>query len=247
MKDKSTLFFHLDLDEATKFKYENNVEEWKKAFGDFFGGWTKYLMQSIEDRAEACSIDLPQMEFWKGLGDAQVHTVEFSGADQAYCYTLACYDAFHLFSEYLESLYGLGLKATAWFATFPEINLELTTPTGHDYIGPDIDIGFRLSSVAQSKRVILAMDLAVLISYSSLLSEVTFHHVGWRSLKGVHRNVPYPIILLNGVTKIEVPIWECHQSDLTRNFLNREALSPEEIRGLVGRYKRDLKFDKEKV
>ncbi len=247
MNEKPIVFFHLDLDNATSFKYEKHSQDWKSAFNDFYGGWSKYLLNAVENRAKECGLSLQPLRFWKGLGDAQVHRAEFEGADQAFAYVLGFYDAFHQFSEYLLKRYGLGLKATAWYATFPEPNLRLQTPAGDDYIGPDLDIGFRLTTVSQSKRIVLAMDLAHMISRSSLINNVSFYHVGWRRLKGVHRDTPYPIILLNGETPIKVPIWESYLSDLTQNYLKSEPLKPVELRGLIDRYKSDLQYDRDKI
>ncbi|MDX2469394.1 MAG: hypothetical protein QNL04_02325 [SAR324 cluster bacterium] len=247
MTDKPIVFFHLDLDNATSFKYEKHSQDWKDAFKDFYGGWSKYLRHAVENRSREHGLKLQPLRFWKGLGDAQVHKAEFEGADEVFAYVLGFYDAFHQFSDYLMNRYNLGLKATAWYATFPEPNLRLQTPAGDDYIGPDLDIGFRLTTVSQSNRIILAMDLADLVSRSQLINNVTFHHVGWRSLKGVHRDTPYPIILLNGQTPIKVPIWESYLSDLTQKYLMDDPLQPEGLQKLIARYKSDLQYDRDKI
>ena len=93
-----------------------------------------------------------------------------------------------------------------------------------DYIGPDLDIGFRLSKASRPGRVVLSMDLAdVLTRDNTFPNPLELHHVGWEILKGVFGDKPYPIIWAkkNGEEPHILP-WEDHLCPLTESFLKEE-------------------------
>ncbi len=117
---------------------------------------------------------------------------------------------------------GLGVRACVWTAGFPLRNkpvqivqggIELipddigrsdpeTGPgasvpvTVNDYIGQDMDIGFRLAAGAPPGRVVCSLDLVHFALALPVRSGLAVWHVGWSPLKGVLDGQPYPLFWL---------------------------------------------------
>jgi hypothetical protein len=74
-----------------------------------------------------------------------------------------------------------------------------------EFLGPEIDLGFRLGTFASPRRLLVSIDVAELIAetYLQLPKKLkpNFHHVGWSILKGLYGGRPYPMIWIDyGVT-----------------------------------------------
>ena len=65
-----------------------------------------------------------------------------------------------------------------------------------DYLGPDVDLGFRLISQADRGQVILSMNLAEALASLPERRGMQFHYVDRKVLKGVFAGRPYPLILI---------------------------------------------------
>ncbi len=69
-----------------------------------------------------------------------------------------------------------------------------------DYIGPSIDTGFRLTGFSSSRKMVISIDVAHLISMTSFDGEVEridLNYDGSHTLKGVMGGSPYPIFWIN--------------------------------------------------
>lgn len=69
-----------------------------------------------------------------------------------------------------------------------------------DYIGPSIDTGFRLTGFSSSRKMVLSIDAAYLLSMTSFDGEVKridLHYDGSHNLKGVMGGAPYPVFWTN--------------------------------------------------
>src|SRR5207253_1297681 len=97
----------------------------------------------------------------------------------------------------------LRLKATSWVASFPEPNIEIVisemsdgSGRGYrDFIGPDIDLGFRISHLARPSTIALSVDIVELLLDAGNLEQLDIFMIGSERLKGVFHDRPYPIIL----------------------------------------------------
>lgn len=105
----------------------------------------------------------------------------------------------------LKSQNTLSIKATAWIAV---VNSKLETPfdniaidykaTEHnrhsisEFLGQDIDTGFRLKGYTQDRRLCLSVELAYLLSNTS--KQQHLHILDYVRLKGVWNESLYPII-----------------------------------------------------
>lgn len=242
------IFLYLDLVNSTEFKYSGGKERWMALFHSFYYDFPHYLSRHHDRICQKYGLQLAPLEYWKGLGDAQIYHCEYRDETEAYCYSLIFYATITEYGEYLKQKYGLQVKACAWKATFAQINLRVETPAGLDCIGPDMDLGFRLAQETLAGSFFLAMDLAYEVSLSELGKDMHFHHLGWRKLKGIHRNIPYPIILFSS-PDIEpaVPIWERALSDLLSAYYKHDPIEPVHLRELIDHYKKDLHFKPEVV
>ena len=98
----------------------------------------------------------------------------------------------------------LSIKAAAWIAA---INMKLETPhdnivfnykeSAHntsirEYIGKDIDTGFRLKAYTQDRRLVISLELAYCLLKEK--KEDCLYIIGYDRLKGVWNQALYPII-----------------------------------------------------
>jgi len=100
----------------------------------------------------------------------------------------------------------LRLKGAAWIAGFPVTNSEIIIETDAgrtmDFLGPSIDLGFRLAKFSDERRFILSADLALMLldavqrlEVSSTVFDLFLH--GKENLKGIIDNKPYPVVWLD--------------------------------------------------
>jgi hypothetical protein len=104
-----------------------------------------------------------------------------------------------------------------WYA-----NRQTRQDIVRDFVGPSIDTGFRLSSWASPRRLIISVDLAFLLTSSCGATDepLPLHFSGHKALKGVIGNAPYPAIWIPvGVGK-----------DLRDDTVGRHLADPETIR-----------------
>lgn len=69
-----------------------------------------------------------------------------------------------------------------------------------DYIGPSIDTGFRLTGFSSSRKMVVSVDVAYLLSMTSFDGEVEridLYYEGSHTLKGVMGGSPYPVFWIN--------------------------------------------------
>jgi hypothetical protein len=117
---------------------------------------------------------------------------------------------------------GMGLRGTIWTAGFPIRNRILRIGQGQDipivtlrrrvpdfdtgvvadasttvldFLGPEMDLGFRLAAVTPAGRISCSLDLAWLLTHDPDSAMYVFH-VGWRRMKGVANGQPYPLLWL---------------------------------------------------
>src|SRR3546814_4574183 len=107
----------------------------------------------------------------------------------------------HLYEAHHFQTLPLRLKGTAWLADLSENNIALEIPelssndvAPHlDFIGPDLDLGFRLSKFARPASLLLSLDLVEMLLAADNRADVVLYLVGREELKGVMFGRPYPI------------------------------------------------------
>lgn len=100
----------------------------------------------------------------------------------------------------------LRIRGCIWAARLPDQNIaieirEMADMGGEDayvdYLGPDIDLGFRLSPHAHFGQVIMSMNLAEVLVRMPNRHGFHFYYLGKQVLKGVYRGRPYPLFLVS--------------------------------------------------
>lgn len=143
---------------------------------------------------------------------------------------------------------GMGMRGTVWTAGFPLRNRVLRIRQGMsiplvqsaefepvddatgfvdhtanvviDFVGPDLDLGFRIASNTPPGRVSCSLDVAWLLCQDPDANGI--HHVGWRRLKGVANGAPYPMLwLMSADLPVERRPWDSSDPEAapeTRRF-----------------------------
>lgn len=161
----------------------------------------------------------PQAYPWKALGDELVYAIEVTKREQIHQCICAFLGALRLHDEKLAKEKLIRLKGSAWVAGFPVRNriVELPVPEviikgsgkgypfpRQDFLGPDMDIGFRLGKCTWPGFIVGSMGLVELLGDYKTHSQIRVHEVGWESLKGVWDGRPYPIFWLSMPKESEI-------------------------------------------
>lgn len=94
------------------------------------------------------------------------------------------------------------VKGTVWTAGFPIRNFVLRKPVVNneqiDFIGPDIDLGFRIATLANVERIAISPELALgLLEVSSESREIKWCFYGRQKLKGIVEEGGIPVVFLS--------------------------------------------------
>jgi hypothetical protein len=239
------LFLSVDMVGSTQFKARftgKGSEGWLDTFRAFFTNFPLMLAGQLafefldED-------DTPAVDVWKVMGDEVIFVAQPGSAEEltsilrAALRTIKLYEANHY-----ESL-PLRLKGTAWLADFAESNIELDIPelsssdvAPHvDFIGPDLDLGFRISKFARPASLVLSLDLVELLLDAANVSGIALYLVGREELKGVMFGRPYPIVWMHDAEEgFDFMPWEIESCPMVAAVLGADPTPPETLRRAIG-------------
>lgn len=231
------LFFSFDLVNSTQFKAAKP------------DAWPVVVTRFYELVTSELSTRLTSAILWKYVGDEVLFYKRVTDRKDLHKALPATYDALHATIELLHKLYPetrelLSIKAAVWVAVAEFIQpadiagAKLTgrniivpidrspTTRNRDFLGPDIDAGFRISRFALRRRLVVSAHLAWLLYYERVECsgiEAQLRIVGFESLKGVWEGRHYPII------------W--YEKDWIRvadSFLYDEHINSEMVRRIKG-------------
>jgi hypothetical protein len=234
------LFLSVDMVGSTEFKarfHGRGSENWLATFEKFFTGFPLHLAGQIahEFLSDAAT---PEVDVWKVMGDEVIFVAEPSSAEEitgllcALLRTMRAYEAEH-FSDA-----PLRLKGVAWIADFGSNNIELEIPelassSSHrhiDFIGPDMDLGFRLSKFARPQSLIVSLDVIELLLQAANRDAVELFVAGAEELKGVLFGRPYPIVWLRLAGEpFDFFSWEIERCPMMQAVMGAEPSSPDEL------------------
>lgn len=228
----SHLFVSFDLVNSTKFKNLNPR-------------WPEVILKFYEISVKKLANEIHSIKIWKFVGDEVLFYLPISELNdlneilkkinnaQNYVINDLSGWGYHYVSL-------LSVKATAWFANVDsqnsrialdsENNRNIVTEIGgsQDFIGVDIDIGFRISSHSSSSLVAVSDQLVYYLyrmRKEGIISEKIENHlkiVGFIELKGVWLGRHYPIIWYHqnwNEVKKKSPYDERFHSELLHNVL----------------------------
>lgn len=238
------LFLSADVAGSTEFKValaRQRGTGWLDVFRDFFRNFPLMMMGQVgmEFLAEDT---LPEVAVWKFMGDETIFVSTPTSPEEvtlllrAHFQAMAAYEA-----DYLADL-PLRLKGSAWLARFPSPNIEIEVPelargggtTQTDFIGPDIDLGFRLGKFAWPATVTVSLDLLDVVLRAGNRDLLDFFLVGREPLKGVLFGRPYPAIWARpaGAPSGFLP-WEIEDSPLVARALAEGPAASETLRDTI--------------
>lgn len=174
------IFASVDVAGSTAFKQRSPEDSgrWAYVFKQFFDEFPTTLranFNSLSQIADGRPSD--PMSVWKFVGDEILFCAEIKRHEAVAFHVVAFRDAVNSYSEQLKKkaeLSSLSLKGTIWGAGFPVTNAEVITRLNggreelRDYLGPCIDQGFRLCSLADSRRVPISVDIAYMLATTTL-------------------------------------------------------------------------------
>ena len=208
------IFFSFDIVGSTKFKTKD--ENWPFAISRFYS--TVY---------DELSSKIPQIKVWKYLGDEILLYVpirDFDSPSKIYEIPKMVYDIQLDVAAIIQEEFSspeLNVKSTIWIAgaqtvkswqkekneslqidpNYKNISVHIQPGTKEevvgDFLGPDMDIGFRVAKFAFHHKVVLSADFAYFL-YSTRPGNCEIENelkiVSYEILKGVWNEQYYPIV-----------------------------------------------------
>lgn len=199
------LFFSYDLVNSTYYK--NKEIGWSKVFRDFFKDCKKKVQDSLK-----------RATLWKMVGDEILFYLPILEESELYhaprkIYAVMCESISKMHKEHESTRGTLSIKATMWAAYVNDseisdkdvdsgnviIKERIVDNINLDFLGPDIDIGFRISKFALQAKLVIDAKLACLLTkLETDLKEKNISDymrvVSYEKLKGVWEHRHYPIV-----------------------------------------------------
>jgi len=218
------LFLSVDMVGSTEFKARftgQGSEGWLGIFQTFFTSFP--LMAAGQIGMEFLDDDAtPAIDVWKVMGDEVVFVTSPASAEELTSILVALLRTMQLYEERHFQQLPLRLKGTAWLAGFDGQNIEIEIPelssgTGAhlDFIGPDIDLGFRISKFARPGSLVISLDVLEVVLGAGNADRAALYLMGKEPLKGVMFGRPYPIVwMLEAGERFAFLPWEIEQDSL---------------------------------
>ena len=199
------VFISIDLVDSTAFKYKN-PKGWPKVFHDFYTISSDYL--------SSCFVH-SEVKIWKRLGDEILFYVSIKDKTEMYRVLEYVDNTLTIVQESLSEDGSIYAKSSVWTADITEYDEDIkiynnvSLPTGCattgcardslDFIGSDIDTGFRISKYVTKGRIIVCAKMAYTLYKMQCPNECVniskyLRIVSYERLKGVWNNRAYPII-----------------------------------------------------
>jgi hypothetical protein len=211
------LFLSVDMAGSTLFKGRfADGGGWLDIFRSFFTNFP-LMMAGQVGVAFLEQDETPVVEVWKVMGDEVIFVATPNSAEEMVYLLLALLRTMEGYEQRFLGDLPLRLKGTAWLADFSGRNIELEIPElsgGEsvrvvDFIGPDLDLGFRVSKFARPSCLALSLDVADLVLGAGNADEAALYLIGAEELKGVMYGRPYPIIwMLEAGSDFNFMPWE---------------------------------------
>ena len=250
----TVMFMSADIVGATAFKESAQGQEetltWPAAFETFFRELPLVLMGEVA-MAFSEADQVPELGVWKVIGDEMVFRAWPRNAGEALLLTEAFYRSLVDYDARVSERWPLRLRGCCWAARFPERNIEIEihemAGAGHtgdgtyvDYLGPDVDTGFRLIERVGGGHVIVSLNLAEALAPMADHDGLRFHFVGKEVLKGVYRGQPYPMLLISLADRMP-DLSGREEESLQYALRENSPMAPTELIELGHRTRVDLK------
>jgi class 3 adenylate cyclase len=214
------MFMSVDVVGSTNYKVQaqRDGSDWLEAFATLFRELPLIFIGEVA-AAFMDYDDVPDSGVWKVMGDEVILVAlpsalhEAAALASAFCRTVASYD------RRLAGRWPLRIRGACWAATLGRRNRMIEIPEMfggsdgrpyRDFLGPDVDTGFRLSAHAGHGEVIMSPNLVEALACTDLHPELAFHPAGEASLKGVIDGQPFPLWMVSadGHNPLDRPVAE---------------------------------------
>ncbi len=186
------LFLSADLTGSTALKQKQAAHEWQLFFNRFYTQLPVYVERQFGSEQNRLSV-------WKTIGDEIVFSAALVRSADVPTMVRAFRDGVAEYRrDMLAGFPALDIKTAGWTAGFPVGNLAVPLagqPPQTDYIGPAMDIGFRLVKEATPRRFMLSVELAFILTRVDPDSCIRVDKS--LDLKGVGRGHRYPALWLD--------------------------------------------------
>ena len=246
---KAVMFMSADIAGSTEFKNQSERTDgrtaWLRPFEKFFREFPLILMGELAFVLEELAT-VPDVGVWRVGGDEIVFCAEPTSENEAAAIVAGFCRALTKFESGMANEWGLRLYGCCWAGIFPDENIEIeilemaTVGRRHggkyiEYLGPDVDIGFRIAKVAGAGGVAISLNLASAISGNS---GIRLTLLGKKSLKGMFGGHPYPLIeveanMEGGLGKF---VSETKAQRSVTSKINTEHLSRSDIRDIENKF-----------
>lgn len=231
LTNKVVMFMSADIVGATDFKQQHSLDNeslsWLEPFAAFFRDLPLVYMGKLGLAFEDAD-DLPEVAVWRVAGDEIVFTAEPKSASDADRLAEAFVGLIDDYDVISSRKWGLHLRGCCWVANLRGENTEVDIPeissrSGNragayvEYLGPDVDCGFRLLKHANSREVVVSLKLALAILNNSDRGRLKFVNTGEAPLKGLFCKQRYPIIKCRNSDTVTVHAGR----DLSRELINK--------------------------
>lgn len=236
------LFMSLDIAGSTAFKAQapgdGDSPEWLVAFEAFFREVPLILMGQIA-AAFGLEEDVPYTGVWKVIGDEIVFIAYPRTPREAELLLVAFYRTVINYDKEIFGRWPIRIKGCCWAAQIARRNRAIKIPEMFggqaeqdyvDFLGPDVDSGFRLAACGGRGQVIVSSNLVHLVSEMNSDSGVQFYYIGRKVLKGVYDGRPYPLFLMTMVDLMPVTWeWEVEEHPGLEELRRNQPMPPERI------------------
>lgn len=200
--------FQLDNNAAQKavlalLEIERDDFDWSTVIQTFYRDFHSDFSAALNRVSAECDKIAGSCNPWKAIGDELIYEIIVTSRRHLYWIVTAFLQALRTYDRRLskdgDNRHGLRLKGAAWVAGFPVRNRIVTLPGlgTEDFLGPDIDTGFRIARFTSPGMLAVTVELVELLSETRHLEPFVGTVVGWEVLKGVWANHHYPITWLD--------------------------------------------------
>lgn len=257
VQDGTYFFISYDVVNSTRLK--SLCPEWRDAISSFY------------EEVRKLNSSLLEASIWKYIGDEVVMYKNICDLGSICDTLLNAFEALNILNKAMKAWECnsinrnlLAVKGTVWCASVESVGTNsrniglplktsvleegkgLTEQDNLDFIGPDIDIGFRIAKFATRGRMVVSSDLALLVHNCITISkdrDKPFYKemrdkmriVSLENLKGVWHDRPYPIVW-----------YENNWNQVDDSFEYDEYISSTIIRGLKDKEAKQIQ-DLEKI
>jgi hypothetical protein len=193
----------VDLVGSTHYKQfyadKGDNAQWLRFFELFFTEFPERFAAALQHRDYTVSmID----SIWKTLGDEILFRFVIKKYRQTETIILGFLESIQAFQTFIQTKalnaeVDIAVKGAAWISEFPVQNAKVASIRPTDYIGPSIDVGFRIAKFADKRKLVVSVEVARLLLERT--NGLRFYYDGEVPLKGAFGGKPYPIIWIDAL------------------------------------------------